>query len=482
MSRIGIRFKIGHRYQRMHHALVRLLLIACVGLGLLVGLAVAEQPNFVVILADDLGYGDLGCYGSQLNRTPHIDRLAAEGIRFVDFHSNGPMCTPTRVALLTGMYQQRFGSKFDGPLSGKTQRNEGLPLEAVTIAEALQEVGYATGMFGKWHLGYQPPYVPTRQGFDEFRGLMSGDGDHHSHIDRSGNRDWWYDESIEMEAGYTADLLTRHSIDFIERHQNESFFLYVPHLAIHFPWQGPTDPAHRVAGTDYWNDKWGIIPDRNNVSRHVRAMVESLDQSVGMIVAALERLHLDQRTLVIFLSDNGGYTSYGSTHRNISSNFPLRGQKAQMFEGGHRVPAIAWWPGRIQPRVCRQTIMTFDWFPTFLHLANSDDGRNEAPDRALGSPKGRRAMKFDGVDLVSVMFHAQSVPQRTLFWRMDNEHAVRRGPWKLVSIENHPRMIFNLDDDIGEQQNLATQRPRLVAELGSEYEAWEQDVSSERIK
>ncbi len=379
----------------------------------------AEHPNFVVILADDLGYGDLGSYGSEVNRTPHIDRLAAEGLRFTDFHSNGPMCTPTRAALLTGRYQQRFGPRFERALSGRTARDQGLPLGAVTIAEALKEAGYATGIYGKWHFGYQAPYLPTRQGFDEFRGLLSGDGDHHTHVDRSGNPDWWHGEAIATEEGYTADLITRHSSAFIERHRDEPFFLFVSHLAIHFPWQGPDDPPHRVAGRDYWNDKWGMIPDEDNVAPHVKAMVEALDESVGDIVATLRRLDLERRTLVFFTSDNGGYRHYAHRFHNISSNGPLRGQKTDVFEGGHRVPAIARWPGRIRPGVCDHTVMTFDLFPTLLSLA----GRATGPD-------------LDGVDISALLFDGAELAPRTLFWRMRRHRAVWRGPWKLVSVDD----------------------------------------------
>jgi len=271
---------------------------------------------------------------------PVGDRLAAGGLRFTDFHSNGSMCTPTRAAMLTGQYQHRFGRKFDGPLSGEITRDHGLPHEAITIAEVLKKNGYATGMFGKWHLGYIPPWLPTSQGFDEFRGLGSGDGDHHTHIDRWGREDWWHNNQLDMQTGYTADLLTQYSVDFIEQHQDEPFFLYVPHLAIHFPWQGPNDPPHRTKGHDYGDDKWGIIPDPSNVGTHVKAMVESIDKSVGQIMAKLKQLDLHKNTLVIFTSDNGGYLNYGEKYQNISSNGPLRGQKGTLYEGGHRVPMI----------------------------------------------------------------------------------------------------------------------------------------------
>jgi arylsulfatase A-like enzyme len=423
----------------------------------------AGRPSFVVILADDLGYGDLGSYGSEVHHTPHIDRLAAEGLRFTDFHSNGPMCTPTRVALLTGLYPQRFGSRFEGALSGRSDRDRGLPLEAVTIAEALKGAGYATGMYGKWHLGYQAPFLPTRQGFDEFRGLLSGDGDHHSHVDRSGNRDWWHGDAIEMEEGYTADLITRHSSAFIERHRDEPFFLFVSHLAIHFPWQGRDDPPHRAAGRDYWEDKWGVIPDENDVAPHVKAMVEALDESVGDIVATLRRLDLEQRTLVFFASDNGGYIHYANRFHNISSNGLLRGQKTEVFEGGHRVPAIARWPGRIRPGVCDQTVLTFDLLPTLLGLAGVE-------------PAGRE--RLDGVDLSALLLEGRDLSPRTLFWRIRQDRAVRRGRWKLISVDGGAPMLFNLAADLGEKHDVAGQHPEVMEALQTARSEWEKDVNA----
>ena len=314
-----------------------------------------QRPNFVVILADDLGYADIGVYGSDRNHTPHLDGMAAEGLRFTDFHSNGPMCTPTRAALLTGRYPHRFGQQFESALSGIDDYDIGLPLDAVTIAEVLGGEGYATGMYGKWHLGYHPPFMPADQGFDDFRGLGSGDGDHHSHIDRSGRPDWWHNSELEMEPGYTVDLIARHSVDFIKRHQEQPFFLYVAHLAIHFPWQGPDDPGYRVEGGNYHNlTKLGQL-DGTDVSPKVNEMVEAVDGSVGAILEALREHGLESQTLVIFTSDNGGYLTYQGGYHNISENGPLRGQKGDVYEGGHRVPAIAWWAGPNPARGYRRT-------------------------------------------------------------------------------------------------------------------------------
>ncbi len=346
-------------------------------------------PNIVLIVADDLGYGDLGCYGSKVSKTPHIDKLAGSGMRFTDFHSGGAMCSPTRASILTGQYPQRFGAMFDGALSAGDGGHCGLPLEAITIAERFQEVGYASACIGKWHLGYEHPFLPNEQGFDLFRGLQSGDGDFHTRIDRSGNEDWWHDNHIAGESGYTTDLLTRHCVEFIEANKERRFFLYLAHLAIHFPWQGTADPPHRVAGKSYHDEKWGIIPNPKKVEPHVVAMIESMDASVGALIEALKANGLEDNTLVVFTSDNGGYLNYGSLFSNISSNGQFRGQKVDLYEGGHRVPFIASWPGRIPAgSVTRETAHSNDLALTFARIADID----------------LATQVFDGVDLAPVIF------------------------------------------------------------------------------
>jgi len=422
-----------------------------------------RPPNIVIILIDDLGYGDVGCYGSRVNKTPHIDGLARRGLRFTDFHSNGPMCSPTRAALLTGCYQQRFGREFDSALGPGPDRRRGLPLQAITLAEVLRQAGYATGMFGKWHLGYQPPLLPANQGFDEFRGLVSGDGDHHTQVSRDGLEDWWRNNRLERDQGYTTELLTDYSVDFIQRRAEGPFFLYLAHLAIHFPWQGPDDPPHRKPGVDYARDKWGIIPNRGNVAPHVRAMIEAVDRSVGRVMQTLDRLKLTGNTLVVFTSDNGGYLRYDGGFENISSNGALKGQKGGVEEGGHRVPAIFHWPGKISAgRVTHETAMTMDLLPTCLRLAGA----------ALPSRQ-----KLDGVDLSPLLFDGQSLPQRTLFWRRRGLRAVRRGDWKLILSDRQRPQLYNLADDVGETTNRAAQQVERVRELLSAYDTWEADVN-----
>ena len=424
---------------------------------------VHSTPNFVVILADDLGYGDIAAFGSKRNATPHLDRMAREGVRFTDFHSNGPMCTPTRASLLTGLYPQRFGEQFESALSGIEDYDTGLPLEAVTLPETLSDAGYVTGMYGKWHLGYQPPHMPSNQGFDDFRGLASGDGDHHSHIDRSGRPDWWHNEELSPEDGYGVNLITQHSVDFIRRHRDEPFFLYVAHLAIHFPWQGPDDKGYRVEGGNYHNlTKLGEL-DSLDVSAQVNKMVEAVDSSVGTILDALRDEGLAENTLVIFTSDNGGYLTYQGGYHNISENGPLRGQKTEVYEGGQRVPAIAWWPHTISPGVSDDLAATFDIMPTLLELAGVD-----------------RPHPLDGVSLVPLLLGRDSLAPRTLFWRIRADSAAREGRWKLVLHDNNEPELYDLEEDVGETQDLSDEHPETVRALMDHLNTWAETVDPKR--
>jgi len=422
------------------------------------------KPNIILIMIDDLGYGDIGCYGSKINHTPHIDKLAKGGKLFSDYHSNGPMCSPTRAALMSGMYQYRLGEKFERAISGKTDYNNGMPKEVFTIAEMFKSAGYTTGMFGKWHLGYHPPFLPHDQGFDKFIGLAAGDGDHFNHIDRWGREDWWHNEKLEMENGYTADLITDHSIEFIKRNRDNPFFLYVSHLSIHFPWQGPSDPPHRIKGIDYTNDKWGIIPDKNNVSPHIKAMIESIDSGLGMIMKTLSSCDLEENTLVIFTSDNGGYSHYADSHFNISSNRPLRGQKTEVYEGGHRVPFIAYWPGKIMAgSKSDEVIMTMDMFPTFTKLAGASIPMEQ---------------QIDGINILPQLYKNEKLSERIVCWKIGNEKAIRKGKWKLCMIGNNNPELFDLSIDIGETKNLASNSPKVVKQLIDEYKQWEIDVTA----
>jgi arylsulfatase A-like enzyme len=394
--------------------------------------AIAEQPNIILIMADDLGYGDIGCYGSKKIRTPNIDALAREGLRFTDYHSNCPVCSPTRAALLTGRYQQRCG--IEGVVTAARHRHTGMALEEVTFAEVLKKRGYATGIFGKWHVGYEAEFNPARQGFDEFIGYVSGNVDYHSHIDQAGFDDWWKNLKKIPEDGYCTDLITRHGMDFIERHKDKPFCLYLPHEAPHYPYQGRKDPPERLSG-----GRKGKKAKGDEIARAYKEMVEVMDEGIGRIVETVRRLGLERKTFIFFCSDNGA-TKNGS-------NGVLAGYKGSLWEGGHRVPAVAYWL----------------LFATMMSIAGA---------------KPQVGLKLDGVDLLPMLTKGARLPERTLFWRYKKGKAVRKGPWKLL-VQSNQSKLYNLDEDLGEKENLAGARPDMVKALEDELAAWEEEVSAD---
>jgi len=407
-----------------------------------------DRPNIILIMADDLGYGDISCYGSTKISTPNIDALARGGMKFTDYHSNCPVCSPTRAALLTGRYQQRCG--IEGVVTAAKHRHTGMALEEVTFAEVLKRRGYATGIFGKWHVGYSVEFNPFRQGFEEFIGYVSGNVDFHSHIDQAGFDDWWKNLEKVPEEGYTTDLITKHGIDFIERHKNKPFCLYLPHEAPHYPYQGRNDPPERLPG-----GKKGKKARGKEIARAYKEMVEVMDKGIGKIVETVKRLGLERKTFIFFCSDNGA-TKNGS-------NGALSGFKGSLWEGGHRVPAVAYWPGRIKSgSVTSQTVLGMDMFSTMVSIAGAK------------LPAG---LKLDGVNLLGMLTEDSKLPKRTLFWRYRKEKAVRKGPWKLLVQGDNPR-LYNLDDDLGEKENLVNAKPAMVRELQGELAAWEQEVSA----
>ena len=408
-----------------------------------------DRPNIILIMADDLGYGNISCYGSTKISTPNIDALAKGGMKFTDYHSNCPVCSPTRAALLTGRYQQRAG--IEGVIYAKgPTRQTGLALEETTFAEVLKTRGYATGLFGKWHLGYNVEFNPARQGFDEFRGYVSGNVDYHSHIDGAGFDDWWKNLEKVPEEGYCTDLITKHGVDFIERHKDEPFCLYLPHESVHSPYQGRNDPPERLPG-----GKKGRKAKGDEIARAYKEMVEVMDEGIGRIVETVRRLGLERKTFIFFCSDNGA-TKNGS-------NGALAGYKGSLWEGGHRVPAVAYWPGRIKPgTVTSQTTLGMDMFPTMVSIAGAK------------LPAG---FKLDGVDLLGMLTEDKKLPERTLFWRYRKERAVRKGTWKLL-IQGDNVKLYSLDEDLGEKKNLAGAKPEMVKILQDKLSAWEQEVSA----
>lgn len=433
-------------------------------------LAEGRRPNFVVIMADDLGYGDLSSYGSRRWQTPHIDRLAREGMRFLDFHSNGAVCSPTRAALLTGRYQQRSGVDLVISSAKRKNRHHGLHASEVTFAELLKEQGYATGIFGKWHLGYEERFNPIHHGFDSFYGYTSGNVDYFRHIDPAGLFDWWHQTSSLRETGYTTHLIGQHAVDFIRENRGQPFCVYIAHETPHEPYQGPEDLPIRNEGSSkfIWNHK----EPTHAVEAYGRMMAE-MDKSVGKVTQALEDLNLASDTLVLFFSDNGA-TGPGS-------NGQLYGKKGTLWEGGHRVPAVAWWPGTIrQGTVSRDLAMTMDILPTLIELGG---GR---------CPAGH---SLDGVSLAEVLLHESRLDKRQLFWEYRDAQAMRDGEWKLVlnggkaqsewnqfhnwkggQDERETVALFNLGDSISEVGNLAKKYPERVEDMRKTLAEWKVEV------
>ncbi|MBL7222261.1 MAG: sulfatase-like hydrolase/transferase [Candidatus Brocadiae bacterium] len=409
--------------------------------------AADKKPNFVIILADDMGYGDSSVYDGWIN-TPHMERLAAEGLKFTDFHSSGVVCSPTRAGLMTGRYQQRAG--VPGVINADPKvaaHHTGLQTTEVVFPKLLKQAGYTCGIFGKWHLGYEKKYNPLYHGFDVFRGFVSGNIDYASHYDRMGMYDWWDGLEHAKEDGYSTHLITRHAVEFIERNQRRPFCCYVPHEAVHTPLQGPKDPPVRGP-----NKAKGRKVD---AKRAYREMMGAMDDSIGAIVAALRRLGLADNTLVVFFSDNGG-TRYGS-------NAPLRGGKGTVWEGGHREPAIGWWPGRIKPgTVTDQLCISLDVMPTLLELAG------------VPVPAGHT---LDGVSLAPLLLEGKPLGKRQLFW---NGRAMRDGQWKLVlgGRGGDGVGLYDLSKDIGEKTNLAAQHPERVVAMRAAVAAWDKDVAA----
>ncbi|MFY0651073.1 MAG: sulfatase-like hydrolase/transferase [Cyclobacteriaceae bacterium] len=406
-----------------------------------------KKPNIILIMADDLGYGGIGCYGNKEIKTPHLDAMAREGIRFTDFHSNGSVCSPTRAALLTGKYQQRSGLEGVIYVRGES-RKVGLDTQHTTLAKVFQQNGYKTGIMGKWHLGYDQKYNPVQHGFDEFYGYRSGNVDYHSHYDNAGTYDWYHNLDSLNEPGYVTDLITEHSIDFIKENKDSPFFLYVPHEAPHVPFQGRKDPGDRYPGADF--EYWGSVQDKE---RAYKEMVEVMDEGIGKTLKCLEEQGLSENTLIFFLSDNGGLRGFGD-------NGALRGFKTELYEGGHRVPAIAYWKGKIMPSTVETLLMSFDLFPTFLSLCG------------INQPEG---LGLEGQDFSSIFDEKDISTERDLFWKYRGQKSVRRDNWKLL-ITKKDSALYDLSEDISEEANLRNKNANLYADLLDALTRWEKDI------
>jgi len=426
------------------------------------------RPNFVVIMVDDMGYAGVSCFSNPYFKTPEIDRLAAEGMRLIDFHSSGTVCSPTRAGLLTGRYQQRAGIEaVIHPRDDHPEHLKGLQKTEVTFAEMLQSVGYATSLIGKWHQGYvhnSEDYHPQNHGFEEFIGYHSGNIDFVSHVGDHNEHDWWHGRNETREEGYVTDLINQYALEFIERNREGPFCLYIPHLAIHNPVQVRGDPVRRTE-EEGWK-RWKPADFEERIEKY-RGMTLPIDEGVGQIREKLVRLGLDHKTLVLFFSDNGA-----AAYDFPSGSPNLRGNKGSVYEGGHKVPFIAWWPGTIRAGSENDTPgITLDIMPTLLSLA----GVEPPADRPL-----------DGMDLSPVLLKQQHLPERPLYWASlgnggQRAEAMRDGPWKLVvnhpkarkgSFENEQVELYRLDRDPSEQTDLADKEADQASAMLKQLKAW----------
>ena len=437
-------------------------------IGLLIAATAAvggEKPNIIVILADDLGHADLGCQGCTDIPTPHIDSIAARGVRFTDGYATHPVCSPSRAGLMSGMYQHRFGFEHNSGPELYAAPNFGLPRSIPTLAERLKAAGYATGMVGKWHIGFKEGRRPHERGFDDHFGFLSGA--HTYFPDRGVRVSLVRNGKPVEEREYLTDAFARESVAFIERNEGGPFFLYLAFNAVHSP----------LEATQAYEDRFPKIADPKR--RTYAGMTAAMDDAVGRVLAKLREHRLEENTLVFFYSDNGGPTA-----QTTSRNDPLRGYKGQVFEGGIRIPFLIQWKGKLPAgSVYRKPVMAFDVTATALAAAGATPTRSaservsvsqQAPSLALRAGMGRE-QRLDGVDLLPFLLGRKSeAPHASLFWRSGPQHAARVGDWKLVRDprQGGPDMLFHLTEDIGEQKDLAVEQPEKLAELQAAYEAW----------
>ena len=415
-----------------------------------------DPPSIVLIVMDDLGYGDIGAYGVPDARTPSIDRLAREGVKLTHFYANGPNCSPTRAGFISGRYQQRFG--IEDPLGSlPNDHDRGLRPSATSLGHLLQTRGYATALIGKWHLGWKPEFHPSRHGFQEFWGFLGGYLDFYNNIGHGGAPDLYHNDRPISTSGYLTDEITARAKSFIESRQGRPFFVEVAYNAPHWPFQPPGLAESHRSRPDLLHD--GTRAD-------YVAMLESADSGIGEILDLLDRLELTPNTLVIFTSDNGGEW--------LSRNAPLFHRKSTLWEGGIRVPALVRWPVELPAgAVSKQVGITMDLTATILAAAG------------VSPPPSYRP---EGIDLLPLLREARVV-ERTLFWRIKtrsrDQKAVRRGKWKYLrdgvgKLDGVHEFLFYLDKDIGEREDLASTHAEMLPDFRRLVAAWEADVEADR--
>jgi arylsulfatase A-like enzyme len=399
-------------------------------------------PNLLLIMADDLGYGDLGVTGRTDYRTPVLDGLARAGVMLTQAYSAAPVCTPTRVALMTGRYPARSAIGLHEPL---TTSPTGLPADPHTLSRLLKDAGYETALVGKWHLGVLPEFHPLRHGFDEFYGFLGAAADYASHADTEFRRPLFQDGERPVQTpGYLTDLFTQRAVEIVSRRRRRPFFLNLQYNAPHWPWQGPGDPPY----PDSVHATAGGSPET------FARMMQSMDEGIGRVLEALHASGAERDTLVVFTSDNGG--------ERFSHMGPFSRRKMTLSEGGVRVAAFARWPGQIASGSSSgQVAVTMDWMATFLALAGA-----------------RAAQPLDGIDLMPALTGGAGSTRRDLYWRISQrrqESAMRSGDWKYLRTADG-ESLFDLASDPGEQRDRRADEPAVFAALQRKYAAWEAEV------
>ncbi len=456
--------------------MLRFVMLMVVNCCLLSVLSAAERPvNVVLIVADDLGAMDLGCYGSKFHRTPHLDKLAEDGMRFTQSYAACPVCSPTRASIMTGQYPQRWQLTdwLPGRLDRPEQRlkrpmlRQHLPLEAVTIAEVLKPAGYVCASIGKWHLGGEG-FEPTRQGFDiNIAGNAAGTAaSYFAPFGKPGDKAMpGLQDAPEGE--YLTDRLTTEAEKFIDQHHERPFFLYLPHFAPHTPLKAKADLIKKYPEADTFRGQ------QNNPT--YAAMLESLDESVGRVVRKLDELKLSSHTIVIFTSDNGGLaTTEGVMKLPATSNAPLREGKGWLYEGGLRTPLLVKWPDAVKPNGTSDVpVCSIDLFPTLTY--------------ACGIDKSTIVPGIDGLSLLPLLKQAGTLNREALFWHYPHYAnqgsrpggAIRAGEWKLIEYyEEGRRELFHVAKDISESRNMAEQEPARVMELSEKLNVWRKSVGA----
>lgn len=413
----------------------------------------AKPPNIVFIMADDLGYADVSCYGRPDLHTPNIDRIAASGVRFLQAYANSAVCSATRTALITGRYQYRLRVGLEEPLAGAPE--VGLPPEHPTLPSLLKKAGYGTTLIGKWHLGVLPKFGPLQSGYDHFFGFRGGALDYYMHTGTDHRDDLWDDDAPVDQMGYLTDLLGTRVVDVVNAYAKSSqpFFISVHFNAPHWPWEAPGDQAESS------RLRYGDLNDFDGgTQKTYERMIDDMDSQVGRVLQALEAHGLTENTIVVFTSDNGG--------ERFADTWPFTGRKTELLEGGLRIPAIIKWPARIPPgRTTDQVAITMDWLPTLLAAAGTE------PDSAFPS---------DGMNLLPGLTRSAAPVPRKLFWRYkaNAQRAARDGDFKYLKILENT-FLFNVVEDPMERANLKDRRKDLYARLVTEWNEWNQAMLPE---